>query len=471
MRLKLLLPFLMLVLAALACDDVLYYDTVYIAGVEADPAQPGHARALVRQQVGFEPEFTLTDTVVETTDFGVTWSLSAADFEMAEPAYPLSWRGDTLVHDGQPLWEFPRAGFREFFYEWTDDGDNTVISTYRLYLGRAHNAAVGDVLVVSAGTEGVVFGRVPGSGTPGDWVLRQNLPGLRPLPLRFVNPLDVAGVIVAALLLPPLPLIHAYLLSRVWRYLMPARDAWRRALRLSLGFAALAAAAITLWVVQDAFDIRFVPMALVVGAVVAGVSTAVTAHYARAANGSGGAVWRATAAALVLSALVPLGVLAVWWLWWAVALVVLGYAALAWLARRHLRQNRLLDDPPTPAHHWRSDRMALEALAICVAIPVAIWAVFSSVLSQLSFSLRDFSVVLYVLVAGALIALVLRARFDRQGRTLHATLHPDAVYSPSGWVYPAIAAVGWVALSGVLSLALFVAQLAAANWFQSLMRP
>ncbi len=185
-------------------------------------------------------------------------------------------------------------------------------------------------MYVALGTEGILAGPAPGSGSTRPWELRQNIPSLRPLALNFSDPLTVAGVVLAALLLPPLPYLHAHFLSRVWRRFMPAAEAWRRALDLSIGFGLLSAAAILLWIIPDTFDIGFYPLAIGVSIVVVLVSTFLTIRHARRASLDTKVTRFTTARAIIASMIVPLGVLSVWWLWGIILIMVSAGMAEDW---------------------------------------------------------------------------------------------------------------------------------------------
>ena len=458
MPLRLLIPFIMLALAALACDGV-SYNTIYVADVSSDPTQPGHVQVHVEQNVGNSID-GVTHRYFASTDYGQTWTPTEA-FDPAENALPLAWNGEQLEQNGRVLWMFPRAGFRSFFYEWTDDGSDSVIDYFVLPGFNASNAVSGDVLYVSAGTEGILVGPAPGNASSRAWELRQNIPGLRPLPLGFGDPGTVAGVVLAALMIPPLPFIHAYLLSRVWRYLMPAADAWRKALRLSLAFAALAVIAILLWIVPTSFDIGFYPMAITVAIIVVVVSIIMTVRHARGAGVIGGRLWWAGRAAALVASLVPLGVLAVWWLWWLVALLVFGDMTMWALADRHLLRNGIISDPPKPIMHWRTDRLALVSMLIgfIVAAPLVITIAFGRSLLRIDYRLETAVNIISILLLIAVATLALRGY---AGSYVHSLLKKDASageFRPLPWAYTALALVAWVAITAVASLALFGIQI------------
>jgi hypothetical protein len=484
MRPELLLPFLLLALAALACDGGVSYNTIYVAAVDADADQPGQVRIIVRELVGFvSSDYTAdddpttassslreTDTFYESTDYGRTWT-ATDPFDVPAPSIDISEQGYSALFGGES-WVFPRAGFREFFYTNSSGDTGDTIDYFVVGQGGYHNRVAGDTIYISMGTEGILVGPAPGSPSSRDWELRQNIPGLRALPLNFSDPLTVAGVVLAALLFPPLPFIHAYLLSRVWRYLMPAADAWRKALRLSLAFAALGAIGIILWIVPATFDIGFYPMAITVAIIVVVVSIMMTVRHARAAGLRSGGVWRAGIVSSLVALLVPMGVLSVWVLWWFIALLVGGYMTMWALANGHLRRNTIVTDPAKPIMHWWTDRLALEGMllsAFPIFLGVLMYFFRSSIISRFGFQMQSVIEVVGIVLLLALTIILLRWHLGRRGRLLCTTTGVNQAYQSLGTVVTGIWLLFWWAFAATSSSALFIAQLSASGWFYDLM--
>jgi hypothetical protein len=100
--------------------------------------------------------------------------------------------------------------------------DDLTLNNFELAKDNPSNSAAADTVYVAMGTEGVLVGSTPGSSSDQPWRLTgTGIDLLNPLPLTLTDPLAVLGVILLALLVPPLPWIHAYLLSRVWVNLLP----------------------------------------------------------------------------------------------------------------------------------------------------------------------------------------------------------------------------------------------------------
>ena len=470
MRLRLLLPFITLLLAALACDESygISYNTIFVEAIAADTNQPGSARIHVREMVGSvsgddTSSLRVTDTYFSTTDYGLTWTPLPEPFEPPESALPLAWWGGTLFYDEQPLWSYPRANFREFFYTQANASFeiSPTITTFELDMGEAHNAIAGDVIYISLGTEGMLVGPAPGSSTERPWTIQQNIPGLRALPLRFTDPLAVVGVILMALLLPPLPLIHAYLLSRVWRYFMPVRTAWRLAWRLSLWFAWVAGAGIAIWIVPLTFDIGYVPLVVGVGSIVIVTGTAITVLHARDAGFSARRQWQAGITALFVSAIVPVGVLAIWMAWWAISLLLGGYIGMAWLSRYALRRNGLVTDLPTPLMHWRVDRIAMDSTVLTGSMVFLAWLLVSFYVGRTRSALElPVTIGLFILAV-----VMLRERINRYVRLLHHNAGIAQPFRALSWLSPAIGLGVWLIIAACATTVTFIGQAYAAGWF------
>jgi hypothetical protein len=476
MRLRLLLPFVMLCLAALACDGGISYDTVFVRAISADPAQPDHIRVLVDSMQGWSGDETMegdvqtTSIAFVTTDGGQSWTQTEA-FEPTDPALLLEWQGERLLDNDAPIWTFPRAGFRQFFYEWTNTSDGDTIDRFVLRQGGAHNIIVGDALFVSLGTEGVLLLPTPGSASTLAPEMWQNIPGLRPLPLGFRDPLSVIGVILAALVVPPLVFIHAYVLSRVWRYLMPAPDAWRKALRLSLIFALVAAIGIALWIVPTSFDITFAGLVVGVGGIVVIGGVIATVLHARAAGVRNGTTWRAGIAAALVSLLVPIGVGGVWMTWWAVILLVVGYALLARIVEMHLRANDIISQPAKSEMSWAVDSAVLRAMMVLLGISI-FFAIGTSFLRfRVSFDgsglFELFNGIALLIVS----TLIIRTLFNRHAQHWRARITPSSDLQPANAAQIGAGIVGWVVFSGVAAYLLLITQIAVAGWFNTLMTP
>jgi hypothetical protein len=332
MNVRFLVPIIMLALAALACSPIIPLFS-YVDAVMADTDQPGHVSIRVRNGQAVLPQYATeepVDSFFSSTDYGQTW-MPTAPFEPTTSTLDLTWDSESLVYRGVRLWSFPRSGFRGFFYEWANDTDRiSQIDAFKPELGAARNVVVEDVLYIALGTEGLLVGPAPNVETTRVWELRQTIPGLQPMRLNFADPFYLLGVLFTALFIPPLPLIHAYFLSRSWRTLMPSKVAWARALDLSIGLALLTAAGIILWIVPTTFDIGFYPLTIGMSIVVVVISTLRTIHHARAALLSAGEIRIAAERSVLASIIVPLGVLAVWWLWGIILIALFVCLAEDW---------------------------------------------------------------------------------------------------------------------------------------------
>ncbi|MGQ9909937.1 MAG: hypothetical protein ACUVS2_13990 [Candidatus Flexifilum sp.] len=309
-RLRLILPFLMLVGAALACD-MPEYDPPRVQTVWA-------ADGIVYALVGS----ALNPVVYQTTDAGATWERAPEGTPIVPftQAVAIDRQGDTFWLADQPLWSFPRPTFRFFFL---NDPDGQ----YFALPYRPHNVIVGETIYIAMGTEGVLVGPAPGSSSPQPWRLTNTgLDPLNPLPLTIAAPDPIAGIVALGLLIPPLALLHAYALSRPLRYVLDPRSAWRRALLTTLILTALAAVAIVIWLTDVRTD--YYGIVTVMTAIVAVAGAGVTWAAARRAGVSPAVQFRLMLAGGLVSLIVPGGVASIWTAWWAVFVILIGYLLL-----------------------------------------------------------------------------------------------------------------------------------------------
>jgi hypothetical protein len=467
-----LIPILMLILAAIACDDLVMYDTVGVERVVADADTPGRAYAWLSHHVSeINSERSLRGQYLYVTDdYGANWSPAEGDLPEAEvQALPLTMSGETLELDTVALWQFPRPQFRYFFYE----PDDTVVKYFQLPY-QPSNSVQGDVLYVAMGTEGVLVGPAPDSASPRAWTLTNNgMSELRPLALTITEPNEIVGIILLALLVPPLPILHAYLLSRVWAYVLPTQRAWRYALIFSLGQAVVAAIAIVIWLTQ--ISVEYFPMVAVVTALVVIQGVAATGLLATRAGVTAYTRSRLLTAAALVSLIVPAGVAAIWTGWWAVGLLLIGYACLSYLSRYYLEKYGVITTPLKNESRWHIDRLAIEGVLIGVVTltfgSFGIFTLLASVLSRMFDSNGMWTWIQPILQVGLLIvgAWLINRRIISRSRQL-ANIDPDDAPRPM-WARAALSVLAWAFIAAVFAGGVFGLQAGAYDWFTTLITP
>jgi hypothetical protein len=444
------LPLLMLALAALACDSP-QYDPLRVQAVRADPDVPGHAFALVDNAEAAASTY-------ETDDYGQTWRYSEQAFSDDDDpnAVRLEMHDDeTLMLDGRSLWKFPRQTFRFFFLD-DEYGQYFALPVY----GWVWGSAAGDTLYVPMGTEGVLVGPLPGTGSTRAWTLTSSgITALNPLSLTITDPATVALIVILALVIPPLALIHTYLLGRAWVYLLPPQMARRTALNTALALAGLAAVAVVIWLTNSATTYAGIVAAMTLIVVVVGVG--MTHRLAKQQDVDDKTRHRLMIAAGLVSLVVPAGVAAIWWLWWAVFMLVFGFAALQWMLVGRLL--RPLPEAPTRRQRWLVDRLALETLAIGVILLVLFGLMVVSPLSRSALMLMGGIAGLVVLVSWALNGYIVW----RLGHLLNRLPHEEDI-SFQGMTIAVL--FMWVVTTGGTSFAIFYLQMVAYGWFASLLK-
>lgn len=454
------LPLLLLALAALACDGP-NFDPLQVRAVEADPVTPGRAYARVGNQNG--------SAIYMTDNYGATWQQSDYQFSTGgtppSNALQLTMVGDRLQHNGQTIWTFPRATFREFFL---DDvaGEYFQIPSW----GSISNSYHADTLYVAMGTEGVLVGPLPGQPVTREWELTHvGIDGIDPLPLTVTNPVNILIVVLLGISLPPLWLLHTFILRRVWVYLLPLADARRLARRVALALTGLAALAIVVWLTNPAT--QFYGVVLVMTAVVVAVDVAVTLWLLRRRR-RGLTRWQvgALVAVIVLvSLIVPAGVASIWMGWWAVFTLLSGYWFYHQAYTKYFEARTRIHLVPAPPH-WLIDRITLETLLVLVSVltlTVLFIAAYSRVVGDDGLG-YIIGFVVFVTLATSTLKVYTRLRVYR-----YAAIDPDSPEATSGTLTGnLIVASGLaplVAFAG--SVGLFIGQMMAYGWFTAMLLP
>ncbi len=456
-----LIPFVMLVLAAIACDGP-YYAPPSVRRVASDPDQPGRIYALVYSGDDATSFSYGANVVYESDDQGQSWRPSTYEFaETIASDVALEMRGEVLTIDYQTVWSFPRPMFRFFFLE-----DDESAPRFSLPFGAVSNVLQGDTLYVAMGTQGVLVGRLTAQPALVDWqITSAGIDVLNPLPLTITNPPDMLGIVALALLIPPFALLHAFLLYCLWVYLLPPARARRYALLTTLALVVVAVIGVVIWLTDVRTD--YYPMVAAVTAVVVITGVTLTLRFADATpdvprRG------RLVLAAVLLSLIVPAGVAAIWTGWWLVYLLVFGYGAFRWAYFRALRPLEVA------SQRWLADRLALQTTLIgglTAVISVVGLSYLQSfiVRGALGYGLADVTQIMTVIVALAVSIVVVnryaqaRLRYWAKGR------RDEAEHQPAIAQRFRIVTLAWLVVSAVAAVGTFAAQAAAYGWFTTLL--
>ena len=463
MKHRWLIPVLFLILAALACDDGYVYDPIRVQQVTADSSTPGHAYALVGN--------TDTSAVYETDDYGEHWRRSEYVFpDEVRNSYTLRFSDATLFLDSATLWRYPRSTFRSFFVD-----DVGVEPAFSLASYSPSNSASGDALYVAMGTEGVLVGPAPSSSLEREWVLTANgIDLLDPIPLTLTNPLAVLGVIALALLVPPLPLLHSYILSRVWAYILPRQLAWRYALATAGGLSLLAAVGVGLWLTNIELEYGWIVGGMTVITAVSGVG--LTWYFARERAVPAGLRNRLLMAALFASLIVPTGVIGVFVLWWLIFLIVFGYRAYSDLYFRGIVGDKR--KAKNKRQQWLIDRLTAETLLTVVGIALLVGIGVGGLdilFSPFALGVQGINQLDWLfLIAGIIVGVLLLAYRARQRfielASTQADFEPDDDFDIGRFRSDITAAtIKWAVFGLGAAAVTFVAQIAAWGWFQNLL--
>ena len=467
-----LIPLVMLAIAMLACDEV-YVPPPMVDRVEADAESQGRAYARVIN-IGLDYNSASTARVgetqgYETNDYGADWQRSEHEFaEKATNSFPMTMYGEALDLNGYTVWAFPRPIFRGIFYD-----DSGVPSTARFQLpdGFVSNNAQGNILYVAMGTQGVLIAKLSGNGFAPDWKLStKGLDALTPLPLNITNPSALLGIIALILFVPPFALIHAYLLQRVWVYVLPAQQAQSMALKVTAALVVLAIIGSVLWLTSDRIDLYEVLGVLTAITVLVGVTATIlltqragVTEYTRN---------RLAGAAFFVSLIVPGAVAALFAMWWLVFGAVFCYWAYQRTYWRFIKNDKL--SPQSRIQRWRADRLAIEMLLI---VAVGAVAIFLQVAFAQGFLYRMGGVASLVSLLGfgmGVGGLYFLIRHYSSQRAKHIMMLDGEVQSQrelrllSGdlWKHT----IYWILLAGVATFATFMGQIMAYSWLTSLLK-
>lgn len=455
---RVFLPFLLLLLASLACDEG-YPDLAQVQAVAADTSSAGTAYA----RVGTNQGGTLA--VYRTEDYGAQWQRYDGQFPTSAQTLAINAVDEALYYNNQLLWTFPRRTFRDFFL---GDEAGQVFSIPNW--GTVPNSIHADTLYVAMGTEGVLVGPAPSSGSTRPWTLTASgIDTIDPIPLTISDPLDVTGIVVWAFIAPPLTLLHAFILTRLWVYVLPEERAKRTSMYVAVALSALAVAAVIFWLTTPQVDYYDIVGAMTLITVIVGMAlTYVLARRQPTLRPLHRGILVACAG--VASLLVPAGVAAIWWAWWLIFSIVSGYFFYRRAYGRFFRQREAAGEGEAPSR-WLLDRITFETMIALVGISVLslIFAgTFDSVMWRVGADGLGLFIGFGVFVVLAVVVLNVYARLR---------IYPYAGISRDvGESVPAglrreiiVASVLFPLVAGGASFVTFIGQTMAYGWFNSLL--
>ncbi len=467
-----MIPIVLLVLAMLACDEV-YVPPPMIDRVEVDDSVNGKAYITV---VNVGLTYTNSNTpssgetvAYESDDYGANWRHSEHIFAKSQTdRYAMEMYGEQLHFNGYSVWTFPRPVFRSVFY---DDSGFPSTMRFELPQGKVANSGQGNVVYVAMGTQGVLVAKITANGLAPDWKLSsRGIDALTPLPISITQPGTILGIIVLILCVPPFALIHAYLLQRVWVYLLPAVEARVMALKVTAGLVILAIIGCVVWLTSDRIDLYEV-LAVLTGITVL-VGTVATVLLAQKAGVTDYTRNRLAVAAILVSLIVPGGAAAIFVMWWLVFGVVFCYWAYQRTYWRYVKQDELSAE--SRIQRWRVDRLAIE-MVVVIAVGVVANVIQVGFLQALMYRVGGIASLISLLGIGLGVAglYFLIRHYSRYRAKSILQLNSDApakrelrLMSRDLWMHT----VYWIIFAVVLTGATFFGQMTAYGWFTSLLK-
>jgi hypothetical protein len=300
--------------------------------------------------------------VYESTDGGYTWRESSRVFPIMvheTPRYQIE--GIRFVRDeeavyfhNERIWQTPRQEFVRFFhtfgsYPYRDHFDSAYASLH----DPQHNTTI-----ITMGELGVLVGPYPPNSGERAWThIDSGIGSAMPFAITVTNPMLVSAITLLALLVPPLPLLHAWLLAQVWRYCyaeFEEEHAWQHGWRVTIAITGVAAVAIVGWLMVPLYDFTALVggMTLFTAAVSAGYGWWLAQHREMSPR----MVRQLTIASLLVALIVPLGVATtrIGFGWFILLTILVGFICCRRMVAERLEQAKIATT------RWLYDRLALE---------------------------------------------------------------------------------------------------------------
>lgn len=313
----------------------------------------------------------------ETRDFGETWQRS--DYKFTGEAWSpsttqldgLAMVGEELFYNERKVWGFSRRWFRTFFTQY-----GAYSSPY--YAQYSQNAVSGDQVYVALGQHGVLI--IPNPqltlDTNGWRISNTGIAELVPKPLTITHPFIVLMIIALALLIPPLPWFHAWLLGQVWSYAVPDDDrdvAFHLSFITAVEISVVAVFAIILWL--GYIEIDFYEIVGLMTLVTVGISVSQAVQLGKRFDLAAHQVKRLAIATGIVSLIVPIGVATTpFGFGWPVIITLVSGFIIYRRILTNYRNYMLID-----MSRWQIDRVAVEMVAL-VAVAVVTFTIFFTAL-------------------------------------------------------------------------------------------
>ncbi len=221
------------------------------------------------------------------------------------------------------------------------------------------------MIYAAMGLAGVLIGPNPPTSNVRPWqISHEGIDGiLSPLSIR--NPVTITTVIVFILLIPPLPILHAWLIGQAYRYIYPideADKALQLALKVSCVLTLPSAIAIFFWLTNENVDAPLILIVMSALVVALSVGTAVT--LARRRDFSDWFTLRLAVGTGLLSLIVPFGSSFLFQHneWLIILSLIIGFAFYRGAMSTYL------NNQSARITLWQTDQMSIELLVIFLII-------------------------------------------------------------------------------------------------------
>jgi MFS family permease len=172
--------------------------------------------------------------------------------------------------------------------------------------------------------------------------------------------------IVEMLLIPPLPAIHIYLLSQVYRYVFPL-EKYHRAVYWATGVTTLiillTIVALIGWLTDR--RVSFYPMVIAMTVITCTLSGSTALYLATTRSTQDDFAWRFVLASVLVSLVVPAGVATQWFGWYPILILLFGFI----FTRQYVEQ--YTSYAGYEVSNWELDKIVLVRTVGLVIFPVA----------------------------------------------------------------------------------------------------
>ncbi len=323
------------------------------------------------------------------------------------------------------------------------------------------------------GNYGVLVGPNPPTSNIRPWVISHD--GIEGIvsPLTLTDPILIVTIIALGLLIPPLTILHAWLIGQAYRYAFPIGEpegAFNLALKVSGAITVCAAVAIFIWLTQEVID--FYLIVGVMTAITLLLSAGTIAVFVHRQGFTSGFILRIELATGLLSLIVPIGVTSTLYeVGWPIILtLIIGFICYRQGLSTHL------ENQSARTTLWQTDRLALELLILFLVmlLPLSALVFFVNRLFVPG-AVASWASFLVPLISVAFVALYATVRGEgivvKKTGTLQTDYHESPLFwNVQWWINLFWNTVKWLLGALGVSGVVYISQMLVYAWFVNLVK-